>query len=130
MHGQSSCGGSNPNFGTIPVQQAIETVRQERNRWLNIAIVNRPTANKFTRILTMHPYYQNGRVYHNKKEQANNDMQTGLNQLYGIEPGYHTHDDAPDADQQAIEYLAQFVNYSTHGHTGISMGGARRKNRM
>lgn len=44
----------------------------------------------------------------------------------GIEPGYHTHDDAPDADQQAVEYLAEFVTYGPIGSSGIQMGGDRR----
>jgi len=55
----------------------------------------------------MHPYYQNGRIYYNAKEKANNDMQVGLAQLFGIEPGYRTHDDAPDADEQAISDLVK-----------------------
>lgn len=117
-------------FWNDPVKQAIKTVQTERNKWLNIEVVTRSGVNKYVRILSMHPYYQNGRIYHNDAEQANNDMQTGLVQLYGIEPGYHTHDDAPDADQQAIEYLAQFVNYSQGSDQGISMGGQRRNNRM
>lgn len=116
-------------FWNDPVQQAIETVRSERNKHLNISIVTRSRANKYDRILSMHPYYQNGRIYHDQREQANNDMQLGLKQLYGIEPKYNTHDDAPDADQQAIEYLSQFVTFNGNSSGSIELGGSRRTNR-
>ena len=53
----------------------------------------------------MHPLYQNGRVYYNINEKGSNDMSEALDQLKGIEPGYKTHDDSPDADHQAFEWL-------------------------
>lgn len=117
-------------FWGDPVQQAIEKVRKEYGRWLNISVVKRSGTNKLVRILSMHPYYQNSRVYYDRREYANNDMQTGLKQLYGIEPGYRTPDDGPDADQQAIEYLATFVSYGGgNEYSGIEMGGPRRNRR-
>lgn len=119
-------------FWNDPVKQAIDTVRKEKGRWLNIAIVMRSKSGKYERMITMHPYYQFGRIYHSNKELANNDMQVGLKQLYGIEPGYATHDDAPDADQQCIEYLAQFVRYNngSKSEDDIEMGEARRNTKM
>lgn len=117
-------------FWNDPVRQAIDKVRAERGRWLNISIVNRSRQHKYDRMLSMHPYYQNGRIYHNKNEEANNDMQTGIAQLMGIEPKYNTPDDAPDADQQAVEYLAQFVRYASGNNSGIETGGSFRKNRI
>ena len=118
-------------FWGDPVQQAIEKVRAERGRWLNIVIAERSSTNKFVRILTMHPYYQNNRIYYDEREYADNDMNTGLKQLYGIEPGYRTHDDGPDADQQAIEYLASFVHYGgADSAIKVEMGGSRRNNRI
>lgn len=118
-------------FWGDPVQQAIEKVRAERGRWLNIVIAERSSTNKFVRILTMHPYYQNNRIYYDEREYADNDMNAGLKQLYGIEPGYRTHDDGPDADQQAIEYLASFVHYGDAASAiKVEMGGSRRNNRI
>lgn len=64
--------------------------------------------NKYARILTMLPYYQQGRIIYNIKEKATNDSQEGLGQLKGIEPGYNTHDDSPDADHGAIKKLNEF----------------------
>lgn len=116
-------------FWNKPVKDAIDEVRRERGRWLNIAIVERPKSNKYARMMLQYPYYQNGRIYYNKAEFANNDMQTGLKQLYGIRPKYTTHDDSPDADQQAIEYLSEFVTYSEDEGEAIEMGGSRRKNK-
>lgn len=96
-------------FWNDPMKDALYKIAQEKGRSLNIVVVERPRANKYDRILTMHPYYQNGRIYYNEREVANNDMQQGIAQLKGIEPGYKTHDDAPDADEQAINQLSEYV---------------------
>lgn len=91
------------------VLQTIEEVETAYNSTLNIIRVETPKIKKYDRILTMHPLYQNGRIYHNIKERGNNDMNEGINQLKGIEPGYTSNDDGPDADQQAIEALMRYV---------------------
>jgi len=96
-------------FWNDPVRQAIAEVEKEKGRPLNLVVKKRSTANKFDRILTLHPYYQNGRPYYDEREKSSNDMQVGIAQLKGIEPGYRTHDDGPDADQQAMEELASFL---------------------
>lgn len=115
-------------FWNKPVQQAIAKVRKEYGYMIPISIVDRSRQNKYSRIITMHPYYQFRQVFYNQAEQANNDMQENIKQLKGIEPGYKTHDDAPDADQQAIEYLGEFVNYQMDdsGSCGIETGGSYR----
>lgn len=117
-------------FWNDPVQQAIEKVVQEQGRWLNISVVERSRQHKYDRLLSLHPYYQNGRVYYNENEMPNNDMQNGLAQLAAIEPGYSTHDDGPDADQQAIEFLSRFVKYGTGKGSGIETGENFRNNKM
>jgi hypothetical protein len=48
-------------------------------------------------------------MYYNIAKKAHTDTIIGLQQLYGIEPNYKTHDDAPDADQQAVEYLSRYL---------------------
>lgn len=117
-------------FWNDPVRQAIDAVRQERGRWLNIALVKRSSVKKYDRLMSMHPYYQNGRIYYNENERYNSGFVESTSQLKGIEPGYRCHDDGPDADQQAVEYLAQFVSYDT-GVTGedIEFGDRRRNNK-
>ena len=96
-------------FWNDPMRDALQAVAKEKGRHLNIVVVDRPRVNKYDRMLSMHPYYQNGRIYYNEKERANNDMQQGIAQLKGIEPGYKTHDDSPDADEQAINQLSVYV---------------------
>ena len=59
-------------------------------------------------MLSMFPYYENDRIRYNEKERRNPDFIEGIRQLLGIEPGYRTHDDAPDADERAIADLAEF----------------------
>jgi hypothetical protein len=92
-------------FWNDPLRDALKEVEKEMKRPLNIIVVPSSKVKKLDRLLSMHPYYQNSRIYWNEKEKANNDMQVGLSQLLGIEPGYRTHDDAPDADERAISDL-------------------------
>jgi phage terminase large subunit-like protein len=80
--------------------------------------------NKYQRILTMLPYYQQGRMIYNQKIKATNDAQEGCEQLKGIEPGYSCHDDAPDADHGAITKLNEF-NFETDIDS-YSIGESRR----
>jgi phage terminase large subunit-like protein/Fe-S-cluster formation regulator IscX/YfhJ len=93
---------------------ALKMVLREvcaKNNSYNLALsqAERPVSNKFQRMISMQPYYQNRRIYYNILEQYNLDMQTGINQLKSIEPGYTTHDDSPDCDEAAISYLSKFV---------------------
>lgn len=83
----------------------------ERNRkyQLNLIQCERTVTNKFQRIVSMQPYYQNSRIFYNITEKYNIDMQTGINQLKSIEPGYTSHDDSPDADEGALSYLSKFI---------------------
>ncbi len=80
--------------------------------------------NKLDRIMELHPLYQQKRIYYNRAHQANGYFAEGIDQLKGIEPGYKSHDDAPDTDAAAIEMLAKHANTGTAKHIAI-----RKKNR-
>lgn len=67
----------------------------------------KPTGAKYDRILNQLPFYQQRNIFYNINEKNNSDMQIGIAQLFGIEPGYKTKDDSPDADAQAIEKLSK-----------------------
>lgn len=92
-----------------------EAVFSQTKFSLNLVKIDTPRTKKYDRILQLQPYYQNGRMYYNEKKQGHNYTQVGLVQLYGIEPGYRTHDDAPDADEQCIKRLEKFNNSSSRG---------------
>lgn len=94
-------------FWNDPLKEALKEVEKEFGYQLNIVVTDSPKGKKLDRILRMHPYYQFGRIFWSDKEKANNDTQVGLAQLKGMEPGYKCHDDAPDADEQAINDLIQ-----------------------
>lgn len=96
-------------FWNDALKMTLDQVREEMKAELNLIQCERPVTNKFVRIVSMQPYYQNGKIYYNKKEEYNIDMQTGINQLKAIEPGYNSHDDSPDADEAAIAYLNKFI---------------------
>ncbi len=99
-------------FWNGEVQRAIDEVQEEKGVWLNFVKVIVPKVNKLMRIITMQPYYQNGRTFYNIKLKSHNDTQVGIMQLCSVEEGSSEHDDSPDADQQAI---AKLEMYSTPG---------------
>ena len=114
-------------FWNDEVERTIREAEEAFGMELNLVKVDTPKGNKYSRILRLQSYYQNGRIWYNEKMKSHNDTQVGWNQQKGIEPGYSTHDDAPDADQQAIEYLSKYI---FSGRTSKPMTGKRvSKNR-
>lgn len=102
-------------FWNDEVQRTIMEAERDHRVTLNLVKVDTPRTHKYDRILSLKVYYQNARIWYNEKLKSHNDTQVGLAQLYSIEPGYKSHDDAPDADEQAISYLSRhirFYNYS------------------
>jgi phage terminase large subunit-like protein len=96
-------------FWNGEVQRTIDEVQAEQGVILNLRQVVTPRTKKYDRILSTYPKYQNNRIRYNKKMRADGDTQTGLKQLFGIEPGYTTKDDAPDADHQCLTELEKYV---------------------
>lgn len=95
-------------FWNEPTRRAIDESDARWGNRLNIAIVPSPKTKKIDRLLSVFPYYENDRIRYNEKERHNADFIEGVRQLLGIEPGYRTHDDSPDADERAIADLAAF----------------------
>lgn len=99
-------------FWNDELERNIAEVEAETGITLNLIKMDRSTENKYNRMIsTLLPQYTNGRVYYNQKLRAHNDTQEGIRQLKGIEPGYTSKDDAPDADQYAFKELER-----THSH--------------
>ena len=109
-------------FWNDEVKRTLKEVQKEYGVNLNIVKVQTPKVNKYDRILKLQPYYQNGRIYYNEKLKSHADTQVGLDQLYGIEPNYTTHEDAPDADEQAISEAEKYVTYSDDSSDDILTG--------
>lgn len=114
-------------FWNDEVQRTIREVSKEMGVQLNILKVDTPRTKKYDRILRMQPKYQNNRIRYNEKMYADNDTQTGLAQLYGIEPGYSGHDDSPDADEQAISELEKYVSYDDGAASRFQFGKMKPK---
>lgn len=112
-------------FWNDEVKRTIREVEDENNCRLALVKVDTPRGKKYDRILKLQPYYQNGRIYHNDKKIGHNYTMVGNQQLFGIEPGYNTHDDAPDADEQAISYLEKH-NRRPAGGAGVRAGKMRK----
>lgn len=104
-------------FWNDEVERTIREVEKEYRITLNIVKVRVEKVKKYDRMLTLQPYYQNGRIWYNDKMKSHQDTMVGIAQLCGIEPGYSGHDDAPDADQQAIKFLEQHIYTETKGKT-------------
>jgi predicted phage terminase large subunit-like protein len=94
-------------FWNDAVTDTIKQVSTEFDNPINWIRAERPKGNKYDRIMNTLPYYQQGIVYYNNNFKSNSDMQVGIVQLFGIEPGYKTHDDSPDADAAALELLSK-----------------------
>lgn len=96
-------------FWNDEVQHTIEEVQEAKGVELYLTKVNIPKTHKYDRILTLQTRYQNSRIYYNDQKKSHKDTQVGLAQLFGIEPGYKTHDDWPDGQQQCIEFLQRHI---------------------
>lgn len=107
----------------------LDTIKEGEKAYgikLNIAQFTQPKTKKYDRILSLHPYYQNNRIFYFEKLKANNDVQVGIAQLLGIEPSYKTHDDFPDTHQSGIVMLEKH-NVSSEGN-GYRTGRMAHKN--
>jgi predicted phage terminase large subunit-like protein len=122
--------GFEAQFWNDEVLRTIEEVEKEHQIVLNISKIERPKVRKYDRILSLHPYYQNGKIYYNEKLKHDSSCQIGIAQLKGIEPGYKGHDDAPDADEMSISELSKYI-YGTGGASGeLKAGKYERKKRF
>lgn len=101
-------------FWNEELERTIQEACDEAGHELLISQAELAKANKYDRILSLHPYYQNGRVWYSEKLKGNNHHEVGLSQLKGIEPGYDGHDDAPDADERAIAILSREARVSKY----------------
>jgi phage terminase large subunit-like protein len=104
-------------FWNGEVQRAIDEVESAYGVSLNLMKVALPHVNKFMRMVTMQPYYQNSRMYYNEILKSQADTQIGIMQLCALEEGSAEHDDSPDADQQAISMLEKYTT-PTRRNTG------------
>lgn len=114
-------------FWNDEVERVINETQESYEVDLNIAKADTAKSHKYDRILSLHPYFQNGRIYINEKLKAHNDTAELLNQLYDIEPGYKSHDDGPDALQQAVEFLSRHSRMTNY--TAPKTGNYTSKNR-
>lgn len=94
-------------FWNEELERTINDARDAAGHELRIKKAELVKAHKYDRILSLHGYYQNGRIWFSEKLTGLNDHEVGLDQLKGIEPGYSGHDDAPDADERAITELSR-----------------------
>ncbi|MBL8002384.1 MAG: hypothetical protein JNL05_10520 [Flavobacteriales bacterium] len=99
-------------FWNAELERTIQEVCTAEGHELRISQAELSKANKYDRILSLHPFYQNGRIWFSDKLTGQADHEVGLAQLKGIEPGYSGHDDAPDADERAISLLSREVRAS------------------
>lgn len=103
-------------FWNDAVESTIRQAEKDYGVRLNIIKKSNP-GNKYDRILKLQPYYQNNRVFYNKKLEHQNDAQVAIAQLKGIEPGYKSKDDYPDGHQGGI---AQLEKYCTYGRSNAT----------
>lgn len=103
-------------FISQPIRQALENVRKQRGSYLSVISDTRTKPNKYSRIVRMEAMYCNNQVMFNAAERHDPDMIEGNNQLSGIEPGYKSPDDSPDADEGAWYYLLPHFDRDQRTH--------------
>jgi phage terminase large subunit-like protein len=101
-------------FWNEELQRTLDEACRDAGHQLRISRAELSKAHKYDRILSLHPYYQNGRVWYSEKLKGLGDHEVGLAQLKGIEPGYSGHDDAPDADERAISNLSYEAHVASY----------------
>lgn len=114
-------------FWNDALQMTYDTIAEKFRGDIPLIKDDRTKGKKYDRIVGTLPYYQQGRIIYNIKEQSSNDMQEGIAQLKGIEPGYNTHDDSPDADEGALFRLNRLV--TKEAISEITFGEERRNYR-
>ena len=122
--------GFEAQFWNDEVIRTIEEVEAEQEIVLNLSKIERSTTNKYIRITSLLPYYQNRKIFYNEKLKADKSCQIGIAQLKGIEPGYKTHDDAPDADEMAISELSKHIYGTGRSRGSYKAGKYERKRRF
>jgi len=99
---------------------ALSIIKQEVEKdlgsYLPISKTERPGRgqNKYSRIVQMLPAFQIKSIKFSIDEKDNVDLQRGLHQLKGIEPGYSGKDDFPDALTEAVAMLQAQQVTSNH----------------
>lgn len=96
-------------FWNDEVQRTIEEGERISGVKLYLVKVQTPRIAKLFRLIAMQPYYQNSHIYYNIELKPHADTQVGIRQLLAIEPGMTEHDDAPDADKQALDTLERYT---------------------
>jgi hypothetical protein len=117
-------------FWNDEVKRTIEEVQTAENEILNITLVHNKRKKYDKIIFELESRYQNGRIYYSEKLKSHNDTEVGLQQLYGIEPGYTSKDDSPDADAECISFLAKHISKSTEGSSGYKSGKYNSSNNV
>lgn len=117
-------------FWNEEVQRNIDEAEERHNISLNLMKVSTPKVHKLGRMLTMVPYYKNGRIYYNILLKSHNDTQVAIMQLCAVEEGSTEHDDGPDADREAITTLEKYVGSTKkrkEGEKSYRVGKMKRK---
>jgi hypothetical protein len=117
-------------FWNDEVKRTISEVQVEEGVTLNITLVYNKRK-KYDKILfELESRYQNGRIYYNEKLKSHADTEVGLQQLYGIEPGYTGKDDSPDADAEAIGFLSKHIAVTGSGSGQYQSGNYKPSNNV
>lgn len=115
-------------FFTRPIKLALARVIKKNKYNLSVITDTRNKPNKYTRMVRMEPEYASGNVFYNIDEENDPDMVEGNMQVKGIEPGYKSSDDAPDADEGCWYFLDQHLHLTPENLGGNSIIGKREKN--
>lgn len=90
------------NFMQDIILDEFTEERKRRGYQLPITPDVRKKPDKLQRIEAVSPLWERGFVFYNAALRDSPDMQVGIEQTLALERGSRVHDDAPDADEEAI----------------------------
>lgn len=96
-------------FWNDEVERTVKVTENETGTKLYLVKVTTPHVAKLFRLISLQSYYQNSHIYWNICLKSHADTQIGMRQLLAVEPGMTEHDDAPDADRQALDTLEKYA---------------------
>lgn len=116
-------------FWNDEVTRTISEVEEAEDIKLNITLDYKKVRKYDNIIFELESRYQNGRIFYNEKLKSHSDTEIGLQQLYGIEPGYTGKDDAPDADSKCISFLSKHISKKPTGNDNGNFQSGKYKSK-
>lgn len=97
------------NFMQYLFMDEFDDEGDRRGWYVTVIKDDRKKGNKYDRISSMAPLYEQGKITWNEAKRNDPDFVTAKEQLLQIEEGYSGNDDSPDADEGCLHFLTKSI---------------------